>query len=98
MTLPTTTRSGGTKKAGSLNQYLGPDTDQRLTLLKEIASQVDATPIQVVFAWMLQSTPPVLPLVTAGTREQMDENLGALEVELSSEQIERLSSAGNPKE
>ena len=98
MTPPTTTRSGGTEKAGSLNQYLGPDTDQRLKLLKETASQVDATPIQVVFAWMLQSTPPVLLLVTAGTREQMDENLGAFEAELSPEQRERLSNAGNPKE
>ena len=46
---------------------------------------------------MLQSTPPVLPLVSAGTLAQLDEDLGSLDVTLSREQMARLDSAGTPE-
>jgi aryl-alcohol dehydrogenase-like predicted oxidoreductase len=75
-------------------QYLGPDTDQRLAVLKSVAAETGATPNQVILAWMLQSDPPVLPLIAASTHDQMKENLEALEVILSPEQIKRLDSAG----
>jgi aryl-alcohol dehydrogenase-like predicted oxidoreductase len=42
---------------------------------------------------MLQSDPPVIPLVAASTVEQMRENLGALEIELSPDQMARLNDA-----
>jgi aryl-alcohol dehydrogenase-like predicted oxidoreductase len=77
-------------------QYVGPDTNARLEKLRDIASETGATPVQVVFAWMLHSDPPVLPLVTAGTINQLDENLGSLSVQLSPAQMERLDTAGNP--
>jgi aryl-alcohol dehydrogenase-like predicted oxidoreductase len=74
-------------------QYLGPDTDARLVALKSVAEEVGGTANQVVLAWMVQSDPPVIPLVAASTAEQMQENLGALEIELSAEQIARLYEA-----
>jgi len=46
-----------------------------------------------VLAWMAQSDPPVIPLVAASTTEQMQENLGALEIELDAEQMARLNDA-----
>ncbi len=76
--------------------YRGPDTDARMAALKKVAAETGATPIQIVFAWMLASDPIVLPLVTAGTIEQMNENLGSIDVDLSAEQMEFLNSAGNP--
>jgi aryl-alcohol dehydrogenase-like predicted oxidoreductase len=42
---------------------------------------------------MMQGDPPVIPLMAASTDEQMAENLGALDITLSAEQIERLSEA-----
>ncbi|MGA2640936.1 MAG: aldo/keto reductase [Spirochaetia bacterium] len=75
-------------------QYAGPDTDARLAALRSVADEVGATPIQVVYAWMLQSIPAVLPLVSAGTMEQLDEDLGCLKVNLSMDQMKRLSAAG----
>ena len=78
---------------GFPGQYLGPDTDARLAALKTVAQEVGATLNQVVLAWMVQSDPPVIPLVAASTVEQMRENLGALEIELSAEQMARLDSA-----
>jgi aryl-alcohol dehydrogenase-like predicted oxidoreductase len=74
-------------------QYLGPDSDARLLTLEAVAAEVGITPNQVVLAWMAQSDPPVIPLVAASTVEQMQENLGALEIELSGEQMERLNRA-----
>ncbi len=75
--------------------YSGPDTDARLSALKEVARELGATSIQVVLAWMLASDPIALPLITAGTIEQLNENLGCLEIELSPDQLKRLNSAGN---
>ncbi len=75
--------------------YQGADTDTRLAALKKVAAVTGATPIQVVFAWMLASDPIVIPLLTAGTIEQMDENLGSLDVTLTAEQMEFLDTAGN---
>jgi aryl-alcohol dehydrogenase-like predicted oxidoreductase len=74
-------------------QYLGPDTDARLAALRAVAGEVGATANQVVYAWMMQSDPPVIPLMAASTDEQMKENLGALDVTLGAEQMDRLNEA-----
>jgi aryl-alcohol dehydrogenase-like predicted oxidoreductase len=69
--------------------YAGPEADARLTTLRAVAEETGATPNQVVLAWLIRGG--VIPLIGASRREQLDENLGALEVELSAEQIERLN-------
>ena len=74
-------------------QYLGPDTDARLAALKAASEEVGATANQVVLAWMVQSDPLVIPLVGAGTVDQLQENLGALTIGLSAEQMARLNDA-----
>ena len=75
-------------------QHAGADTEARLSALHAVAREAGATPVQVVFAWMLQSSPPVLPLVSAGTIAQLDENLGSLRLRLDKDQMERLDRAG----
>ncbi len=77
-------------------QYAGPEADDRLEALRAVASQVGATPNQVIIAWMRQSDPPMLPIVVGTTPEQLDENLTALDVILSDTQMEILNTAGNP--
>ncbi len=74
-------------------QYIGPDTDTRLATLHAIAEEKDATANQIVYAWMMQSDPIVIPLMAASTDEQIEENLGAFEIELSDAQMSRLNSA-----
>jgi aryl-alcohol dehydrogenase-like predicted oxidoreductase len=74
-------------------QYLGPDSEARLAALKAVAAEAGATPNQIVLAWMLHSAPCVIPVMAASTPEQMRENLGALEVRLSVEQMARLNQA-----
>ena len=75
-------------------EYAGPDSDARLAELSAVAREIGATPVQVMYAWMLKSAPPVLPLVSAGTVEQLQENLGSVGVALSREQMGRLDRAG----
>ncbi|HSR29136.1 MAG TPA: aldo/keto reductase [Anaerolineae bacterium] len=72
-------------------QYQGPDADARMVALRRVAKDVGATPNQVVYAWMLQGKPNIVPLVAASNKEQMAENLGSLEVKLSREQMELLT-------
>lgn len=70
------------------------DTPARLSMLKTVAGEVGATVNQVVLAWMLHSDPPVIPLIAASTRDQMQENLDALAVTLDADQMTRLHTAG----
>jgi len=76
------------------DQYRGADTNHRMAALNAVSAEIGATPNQVILAWMLQSDPPVLPLIAASTSGQLKENLDALEVNLNSEQLKRLDSAG----
>jgi aryl-alcohol dehydrogenase-like predicted oxidoreductase len=75
-------------------QHAGPDTDNRMRALRAVAQESGATVNQVVLRWMMQSSPPILPLIAASDEAQLQENLGALDFELTSDQMERLDKAG----
>jgi aryl-alcohol dehydrogenase-like predicted oxidoreductase len=75
-------------------QYQGEDNRQRLSALREVAASRGAATNQVILAWMRQSDPPVVPVFSASTPEQMDEDLGALDLLLSEEEMTRLNQAG----
>jgi aryl-alcohol dehydrogenase-like predicted oxidoreductase len=77
-------------------QYAGPDAEQRLIALKEVAQEAGADPNQVVIAWLRQSDPPVLPIIAGSRLEQLSQNIAALGVHLSREQMQKLNAAGNP--
>jgi len=55
-----------------------------------IAQKIGRTPAQVALAWVRQGEGVVIPLVGAKTREQLDDNLGCLDVELESADKEAL--------
>ncbi|HML24324.1 MAG TPA: aldo/keto reductase [Aggregatilinea sp.] len=74
-------------------QYVGADSEARLAALREVAAAHDATLNQVVLAWMLHSDPVVLPVMAASTSEQMAENLAALDLALSPDEMARLNTA-----
>lgn len=74
-------------------QYVGPDSDARLSALRAVADETGATVHQVVFAWMLQHQQSVLPVFSASNAEQMREDLGALDVSLTDDQMTRLNDA-----
>ena len=55
-----------------------------------VAEETAATPAQVAIAWVRSQPWHLVPIVGARSGTQLRENLGALEVELSPAQIERL--------
>jgi aryl-alcohol dehydrogenase-like predicted oxidoreductase len=59
-----------------------------------IAGEVGAQPSQVALAWMLARPEPIIPLIGATDERQLAQNLGAAEVELQAEHIQRLDTAG----
>jgi aryl-alcohol dehydrogenase-like predicted oxidoreductase len=75
-------------------QYRSADNQLRLEALRQVSTELGATPNQVVLAWMLHSDPPVLPVFSASTPAQMKEDLAALALVLSPDQVARLNQAG----
>lgn len=75
------------------DQYASADNEARLRMLRQVADETGATPNQIVLAWLLQSEPAVIPVMAASTHEQMQENLDALNVQLSADQLLRLNTA-----
>jgi aryl-alcohol dehydrogenase-like predicted oxidoreductase len=59
-------------------------------VVKSVAQELGKTPSQVALAWTIQHPAVVSPLVGARTREQLEENLGALDVVFETDQIARL--------
>ncbi|ONI89147.1 oxidoreductase [Saccharothrix sp. ALI-22-I] len=71
--------------------YNHPGTTQRLAVLHEVAGELGATVNQVVLAWLMRKN--IIPLVGATRMEQLEESLGALEIELDDDQVQRMNSA-----
>jgi aryl-alcohol dehydrogenase-like predicted oxidoreductase len=77
-------------------QFAGPDADARLAALKLVAGEVGCSPNQVIIAWMRQSTPSILPIIAGSKIDQLEENIAALDVKLTGEQMRHLDTAGDP--
>ena len=56
----------------------------------DIARELDATPSQVALAWLLHTSPVVLPIPGTKSVEHLAENLGAAQLRLSAEDMARL--------
>jgi aryl-alcohol dehydrogenase-like predicted oxidoreductase len=78
-------------------QYAGDDSEARMKALKEVAAETGITANQVIIAWMLQSDPKVVPIIAGSRTSQLQENIDALGVLLSDEQMKKLNTAGNPE-
>ena len=77
--------------------YRGPDTEARLTCLREIAAELGAPTNQIVLAWLRSTSGcPVVPIIGGSRLEQIQENLEAAAIRLSPDQRERLDAAGAP--
>lgn len=84
----------------SAPRFSGENLDRNLALveaLRSIASAKDATPAQIAIAWVGSRGDDVVPLVGARRRERLAESLGALDIQLSADDmtaIERAIPAG----
>jgi pyridoxine 4-dehydrogenase len=60
------------------------------TVVNEIAKSHRATPAQVSLAWLLHTSPVLLPTPGTCSREHLDQNIEAGELELTREELQRL--------
>jgi aryl-alcohol dehydrogenase-like predicted oxidoreductase len=64
-----------------------------IDLLARIGGQKGATPAQIALAWLLAQKPWIVPIPGSRKLERLDENIGALAVELTPDDLSKIKSA-----
>jgi len=64
--------------------------------LEEISVEKKCTPAQLVLAWLLAQGKDIVPIPGTKRRQRVDENLAALEVKLSAQDVKRISDIAPP--
>lgn len=75
-----------TEEARRLNQEM-------VDLLVSIAERKDATPAQVALAWLLRQKPWIVPIPGTTKLHRLEENLAAVELELTPADLEEIDNA-----
>jgi aryl-alcohol dehydrogenase-like predicted oxidoreductase len=92
---PDRTPSGGDIR-GRMPRFRAENLRQNLELvdrLGEIAEAKDATTAQVAIAWVLARGADIVPVIGSRRRDQLAEAIGALELQLTDEDLERIEQA-----
>jgi pyridoxine 4-dehydrogenase len=58
--------------------------------VREVAEHRGATPQQIVLAWLLARSPTMLPIPGTLSLEHLEENLAALEIDLTADELDAL--------
>ncbi len=64
-------------------------------LLGRIAKQKRATPAQIALAWLLAQKPWIVPIPGTTKLSRLDENIGSLEIKLTSDDLREIDSAAS---
>ena len=64
-----------------------------IDLLKELAAGKKATPAQIALAWVMAQKPWVVPIPGTRSLEHLSENLGAVDVELTTDDLRAIRTA-----
>ena len=77
-----------TPEARKANQVL-------VDLLREIAKRKNATPAQISLAWLLAQKPWIVPIPGTRKLERLEENIGAVRVELTADDLREINRAAS---
>jgi aryl-alcohol dehydrogenase (NADP+) len=93
-------RPGGkaveSQRAEAARAYLDQGGEAVLEALDEVAGQHDAEPAAIALAWLLAHPRVVAPIASARTPEQLEAILPATRIELTPDQLNRLSATTTP--
>jgi aryl-alcohol dehydrogenase-like predicted oxidoreductase len=64
-----------------------------IELLESIAAQKGGTPAQIALAWLLAQKPWIVPIPGSRRLERLDENLGAVDIRLTAEDLSAIKEA-----
>ncbi len=62
-------------------------------LLNNIATEKEATPAQIALAWLLAQKPWIVPIPGTTNPERFNENIGAVDVELTADDLKQIEEA-----
>lgn len=62
-------------------------------LISDIAAHHQATPAQIALAWLLAQKPWIVPLFGTRSLERFEENIGALDITLTQQDLDQIQSA-----
>jgi aryl-alcohol dehydrogenase-like predicted oxidoreductase len=74
-----------------LRHFLRPQNEARRKRLEQVAAEAGASVNQVIYAWMMQSEPRVIPLVAVSRVEHLAEDLDSDAITLTKEQMALLN-------
>jgi len=77
-----------TPEARKANQAL-------VDLLRQIADRKNATPAQIALAWLLARKPWIVPIPGTTKLHRLEENIGAVEIELTAEDLREIDRAAS---
>jgi aryl-alcohol dehydrogenase-like predicted oxidoreductase len=77
-----------TSEARKANQVL-------VDLLSKVAERKKAAPAQIALAWLLAQMPWIVPIPGTTNLSRLDENIGAVKVELTSDDLREIDSAAS---
>lgn len=72
-------------------QYMSPENEKRIDTLLGVAEKMGINPTQLVYAWMLNLSPEILPIVAASSSAQFSEALAAFEMKIPEEFMNKLN-------
>lgn len=79
-----------------LPRFSGENREQNQRIverLQALAAEKGVTASQLAIAWVLAKDPRIVPVIGARTRTQLDESLGALDVQLSADDMAAIEAA-----
>ena len=65
-------------------------------VVKEVATELDATPLQVALAWLLKRSPVILPIPGTSSVKHLEENVAAAALDLPQASYDKLSAVHHP--
>jgi len=86
---------GKSVRGSRMKGYLDDKGMRVLAALDAVAADAGATPAQVALAWLAAQPAIAAPIASATSLEQLEELLGVLTLELSADQVGRLSAASD---
>jgi voltage-dependent potassium channel beta subunit len=84
------TRAGDDRINQFIGRHLTPDNHARVAALARLAARRGVRPAQVALAWCLRRAEVSSAIIGARTVAQLEENLGALDVELGAAELREL--------
>jgi aryl-alcohol dehydrogenase-like predicted oxidoreductase len=87
-------QTSSSKRSEGVQKSFATETGWRtLEAVKAVAQELDTTPGAVSLAWLLNQPVITAPIIGANSPEQLHQNLVAVDIKLSEDQVQRLNEA-----